>query len=92
MTTAPCPGRQPATVEVGEWNSKEHAKYAVTATDLEWHLAPAHPHLFCGGCGSEAEQCHPGRCCTDAEDRLGFSDGVCDLCPDRYATGQLVAP
>lgn len=62
---------------------------AATASDLEWHLSPAHPHVFCGGCGNEAGDCHPGKCCTDAEDLLHFLPGVCDLCPDRKLTGQV---
>jgi len=30
----------------------------------EYHRVPAHPHLWCG-CGEEADECHPGRCCRD---------------------------
>jgi len=78
-----CPGPQP---EVGKEVN------VALATDLEWHLSPAHPHQFCGGCGSDAEQCHPGRCCTDVSDLLNFSEGVCDLCPTRYDTGQAKRP
>ena len=82
---ARCPGPQPAL-------AKAEKVDAATATDLEWHLHSAHPHLFCGGCGDEAGRCHPGRCCTDKSDSLSFSRGVCDLCPTRHHTGQVVVP
>lgn len=35
-------------------------------TAAEYHMSPAHPHLFCG-CGNETATCHPGRCCEDDE-------------------------
>lgn len=88
-----CPGYRPAPPVLDESTDfSEISRLAAVGTDLEWHLSPEHPHLFCGGCGLEAAHCHPGRCCTEARDRLNVLDSVCDLCPERYATGQVVAP
>lgn len=84
-TTTDCPGPERP---IGDFEVALKEVDAAVATDLEWHLHPAHPHLFCGGCGSEAEECHPGECCTDVADLLGFARGVCDLCSMRRHTGQ----
>lgn len=63
MTTR-CPGPQDATAS-DEWHLTDDAvRLTCEGTAREYHLSPAHPHLFCG-CGSEASDCHPGRCCTD---------------------------
>lgn len=77
-----CPGYSAAKAD-----PSDDSVDASRASDLEWHLNRAHPHLFCGGCGRD--DCHPGRCCGDVEDRLGFTKRVCDLCPDRMAAGQV---
>jgi hypothetical protein len=86
MNTAQCPGYQQRLAVPDDQTVND---IVAVATDLQWHLNPAHPHLFCGGCGDEAAQCHPGRCCTDVTDRLNVLDGVCDLCSTRRATGQV---
>jgi len=57
-----CPGYDPANVMPS--TDDEQVELACMGTASEWHLNPAHPHLFCG-CGTEAEACHRGRCCED---------------------------
>lgn len=52
------------------------------ATDREWWDYCQ----MCGGCGTD--DCHANPC-EDGPDRLGFSRGVCQLCPTRRATGQV---
>jgi hypothetical protein len=84
-----CPGYSPD--QAADQDSADGPD-AGTATDREWHLSPLHPHAFCGGCGMEAADCHPGFCCTNVEDRMGVHTGVCDLCSHRHQTGQAVAP
>lgn len=49
-----------------ESTGDEQIVLACMGTASEWHLNPAHPHLFCG-CGNEAAYCHPTRCCEDDE-------------------------
>lgn len=55
-----CPGPQ----EAGIFDEEEAVQITCTGTARDYHLSPAHPHLFCG-CGNEADVCHPGRCCAD---------------------------
>ena len=57
-----CPGYDEADVRLT--SSDEHVRLAAEGTAREWHMSGNHPHLFCG-CGSETEQCHPGRCCEN---------------------------
>lgn len=59
-----CPGYDPANVR--PTSSDEQVELACMGTASEWHLSPAHPHLFCG-CGNVAADCHPNRCCEDCE-------------------------
>lgn len=59
---ARCPGAQ----EAREVDGDLAVRIMCMGTARDYHLSPAHPHLFCG-CGNEAEACHPGRCCTDDE-------------------------
>lgn len=60
MSERRCPGPQQA-----ERFDEEHAeRITCEGTARQYHLSPAHPHLFCG-CGNEADACHPGRCCAD---------------------------
>jgi hypothetical protein len=55
-----CPGPQ----EAGSFDEDGAVRITCEGTARQYHLSPAHPHLFCG-CGNEAEACHPGRCCND---------------------------
>lgn len=58
----------------------------ICGSDLEWY---EHTEgSSCGGCGDEADACHPGQPCGDVP---GFDHGVCDLCPTRVATGEIPA-
>ena len=57
-----CPGYDPANVRPTTGDAA--IRLAAMGTARQWHLAPGHPHLFCG-CGNEAADCHPGRCCAD---------------------------
>lgn len=60
--SAKCPGYDEANVEPTD--AEEQVILACMGTASQWHLSAAHPHLFCG-CGMEAVDCHPGRCCQD---------------------------
>lgn len=63
-----------------------------TCSDLEWFNVTA--GLFCGGCGNEVANCHPGQACGNvvpAFNPFGFVRCVCDLCPARLATGEINA-
>lgn len=63
-------------------------------TDLEWYLSTrlmGEPH--CGGCGDTVEHCHPGHACGNLHVVDPMREGgawVCDLCPHRVATGQVL--
>lgn len=61
-----CPGYDEAAVR--PMSDEAHLRLTAEGDARSYHLAAAHPHLFCG-CGNEAEDCHPGRCCID--DHLG---------------------
>lgn len=63
-----CPGYDPARVR--PMSDEAHVRLTAEGTASAYHRAPAHPHLFCG-CGSESADCHPGRCCVDADDGCG---------------------
>lgn len=54
----------------------------ICGTDLEWFTATGN----CGGCGDDADKCHPGWPCGEVP---GFEHEVCDLCPTRVATGEI---
>jgi hypothetical protein len=58
--TKRCPGPQQA----GDFDEDLAVRIMCMGTAKDYHLSPAHPHLFCG-CGNEAEACHSGRCCAD---------------------------
>lgn len=62
---------------------------ASECTDREWYDDTE--GNFCGGCGNEAADCHPGHPCGEVRDPFGMHDSICDLCPTRLATGQLTA-
>jgi hypothetical protein len=64
----------------------EWFRLANRASDLEWWTAMAESSGIghCGGCGGD--NCHPGSPCGDVR---GFDHGVCDLCSQRLAEGQI---
>lgn len=59
-----CPGYDAANVR--PMSDEAHTRLTAEGTARAYHLADAHPHLFCG-CGNETKHCHPGRCCTDGD-------------------------
>lgn len=72
-----CPGPSPTIADVDPND-------LLNESDWVWHMSPAHPHVFCGGCGMDATHCHPGFCCTEVVDPFGVLDSVCGLCADRH--------
>jgi hypothetical protein len=59
-----CPGYDES--KVRPMDPDAFVRLTSEGTARQYHLAPANPHLFCG-CGAEASDCHPGRCCQDDE-------------------------
>ena len=82
-----CPGYDPAKADPNDQSINDHVS---VASDLDWHLNPVHPHAFCGGCGVDTEDCHPGVCCSEERDRMRMLDSVCGYCQTRYETGQIL--
>jgi hypothetical protein len=60
-------------------------------TAKDYHLSPAHPHLFCG-CGNEAEACHPTRCCTDDDWGQCANCGLPPMDPEPLPESDLSEP
>lgn len=59
-----CPGHDPE--HVPTISNDDAVRLTCEGSASEYHLSDAHPHVFCG-CGSEAADCHPTRCCKDGE-------------------------
>ena len=55
-----CPGF--SVDKIREMSNEDYLRVTCEGSAQQYHLAAALPHLFCG-CGTEANICHPGRCC-----------------------------
>lgn len=87
---ARCPGYDE--VNVKPMTDEEHVRLTAMGTARQYHLAAAHPHLFCG-CGTEATTCHPTRCCRDDEYGTCTNCGrVPDIEPEPIPEDELSEP
>lgn len=81
--TGKCPGFKPTMVK--PMSTDEHVRLTAYGAASQYHRTPAHPHLFCG-CGNEAADCHPGRCCRDDD------WGTCTNCGLPQSSPQQPSP
>lgn len=86
---AGCPGFCEA--DIRPMAADEHVRLTAQGTARAYHLAPAHPHLFCG-CGNETSDCHPGRCCRDDEYGGCANCGKAAPEPEPIPEGELSDP
>lgn len=84
-----CPGF--TTDAIRPVSDEQHLRVTCEGTARAYHLVGSHPHAFCG-CGNDANDCHPGRCCQDNDWGECANCGLPDPGPDPIPESDLTDP